>query len=291
MTARPGKKSVVAPKVLAARNEFAVPSPDLQTSQAEEGRDWEQEWLCLVCTFHNRALSLTCEVCQETRPINAQPLAPSAPPASAVAAPEAADSARSLHWFCAICTYAENDIDRGVCEVCSHPRQAPSISPPRVAQVATLPPSQPPPTTQTFASATAVLPSPRPPPPVPSAAARIGPSPHATSHPPPLDNVAVPTPKSSTLHPATPQLQAKKKPGGHSGDSPSDETACPLCCEEFSLQEKGFLPCSCSYKVLRSLGPTIKSMGGLFCMFLRAPCAPMCMCAKDAICRQVFVCV
>jgi len=277
--------------VLAASNEFDASSPDSQTLQTEEGRDWEQEWLCLVCTFHNRALSLTCEVCQETRPMNAQPLAPSVPPASAVAALEAAHSARSLHWFCAICTYAENDNDRGVCEVCSHPRQAPSVSPSRVAQVATLPPPQPPPPTQTFASATAVVPSPRPPPPVPSAAARIGPSPHATSLPPPLDNVVMPTPKSKTLHPAEPQSQPKKKPGGKLGDTPTDETACPLCCEEFSLQEKGFLPCSCSYKVLRSLGPTIQSTGKLFRMFLYAPCSPICKCSKDDVCTQVFMSV
>jgi hypothetical protein len=32
-------------------------------------------------------------------------------------------------------------------------------------------------------------------------------------------------------------------------EADGEETVCPLCCEDFTDQEKGFLPCSCSYKV------------------------------------------
>ena len=248
MPVRPAKnKGVVESKAPALKDEFVEPPPGLLPSDTEDGHSsWEHEWLCLVCTFHNRAMSLSCELCQEMRPIDAQALAPSVPPDSAVAAPEALNSARSTHWFCKVCTYAENDNDRGVCEICSHPRQTTSAHPSRVDQTANVSPSQSAPV-QSFASATAAVPPPMPSP-LPLAAPP-GLTRRTTSLPPPSENAAVPKPKMNSVPPPKLQSRHEKLLEGKHSDAPTDETACPLCCEDFSVQEKDFLPCSCSYKV------------------------------------------
>jgi len=90
-------------------------------------------WACDTCTFHNRSLALSCEVCSSARPAEVTAVPPTFNggydnPHGVLCG--GTPQQRHL-WTCLACTFS-NDPDQGRCEVCNVPRNqgAPSAKPP-----------------------------------------------------------------------------------------------------------------------------------------------------------------
>ena len=101
-----------------------------QQQQQQQQQAPPRAWSCRECTFGNGPLALACGACATERPPNHE--AAELPPSPVVTARLNTDVASLIHafeatvlsgdWTCLVCTFTDNNQDRGVCEMCSTPR-------------------------------------------------------------------------------------------------------------------------------------------------------------------------
>ena len=119
-------QSIAAPPAAPKPASTSAPKSGFESVTTAEGAR-DLLWACESCTFHNRSLALSCEVCSAARPAEVTAVPPTftggydsysdhgSGGALGVLGPQ-----RDL-WTCAACTFS-NDPDQGRCEVCNVPR-------------------------------------------------------------------------------------------------------------------------------------------------------------------------